>query len=66
MFSRAIQRQTRQTTRLFSTASKQLNHHGPSGPYSNLPFKVHNRRIPYAVPHTLFFGMYHDIKTNKF
>ncbi|KAK9378826.1 uncharacterized protein V2V93DRAFT_375151 [Kockiozyma suomiensis] len=30
-------------------------HHFPEGPYHNLPFKVHNRRIPFAIPYFLFF-----------
>ncbi|KAK7205330.1 hypothetical protein BZA70DRAFT_277855 [Myxozyma melibiosi] len=30
-------------------------HHWPEGPYNNLPFKVHNRRIPFFIPYTLFF-----------
>lgn len=32
---------------------------GPSGPYSNLPFKVHGRKyVPYWALHWGFFGTY--------
>lgn len=30
-------------------------HHYPEGPYSNLPFTVKGRRVPYAVPHVIFW-----------
>ncbi|ODV86638.1 hypothetical protein CANARDRAFT_196010 [[Candida] arabinofermentans NRRL YB-2248] len=46
-----------QPSRNFSTSLKRLADHYPEGPYSNLPFKVHNRRIPYAVPHFLYFAL---------
>ncbi|KAK9370625.1 hypothetical protein V1509DRAFT_616340 [Lipomyces kononenkoae] len=29
--------------------------HHPEGPYHNLPFKVHNRRIPFVIPFSIFF-----------
>ncbi|KAK9466074.1 hypothetical protein V1512DRAFT_264675 [Lipomyces arxii] len=29
--------------------------HHPEGPYHNLPFKVHNRKIPFIIPFSLFF-----------
>ncbi|KAK9373849.1 uncharacterized protein V1513DRAFT_447757 [Lipomyces chichibuensis] len=29
--------------------------HHPEGPYHNLPFKVHNRKIPFVIPFSLFF-----------
>ncbi|GMM28962.1 cytochrome c oxidase subunit VIII [Martiniozyma asiatica (nom. inval.)] len=45
----------RQQIRQFSRSAKQLSHHYPEGPYSNLPFHVKNRRIPYAIPHLLFW-----------
>ncbi|OBA16174.1 uncharacterized protein OGAPODRAFT_93190 [Ogataea polymorpha] len=58
MFARAIARESRQSTRQFSSSVAKLNgHHFPEGPYTNLPFKVHNRRIPYAIPHFLFFAI---------
>ncbi|KAG5363743.1 hypothetical protein CJU89_2926 [Yarrowia sp. B02] len=41
--------------RNFST-SKVRSVHYPEGPYHNLPFKVHNRKIPYAFLHFGFFA----------
>ncbi|ODQ70923.1 hypothetical protein LIPSTDRAFT_5671 [Lipomyces starkeyi NRRL Y-11557] len=29
--------------------------HHPEGPYHNLPFKVHNRKIPFVIPFSIFF-----------
>jgi cytochrome c oxidase subunit 7c len=52
MFARTIQRQS---LRQFSASTKQLSGHFPEGPYNNLPFKVKNRRVPYAVPHLIFW-----------
>lgn len=53
MFARSLQRQT---IRQFSASAKQLSGpHFPEGVYNNLPFKVKNRRIPYAVPHIIFW-----------
>ncbi|CAH2447801.1 Cytochrome c oxidase subunit 8 [Komagataella phaffii CBS 7435] len=44
--------------RMFSTSRVAASGaHGDVGPYSNLPFKVKNRRVPYAVPHFLFFAI---------
>ncbi|ODV73708.1 cytochrome c oxidase subunit VIII CYBJADRAFT_112484, partial [Cyberlindnera jadinii NRRL Y-1542] len=31
--------------------------HFKEGVYENIPFKVHNRKIPYAVIHFGFFGI---------
>jgi Cytochrome c oxidase subunit VIIc len=40
-------------------SSSVVRSHGPSGPYSNLPFKVHGRKyVPYWVLHFGFFGEY--------
>lgn len=52
MLARSLQRQT---VRQFSASTKQLSGHFPEGPYNNLPFKVKNRRVPYAVPHLIFW-----------
>ncbi|KAK9462900.1 uncharacterized protein V1516DRAFT_671435 [Lipomyces oligophaga] len=41
--------------RSFQTSQAVKSPHFPEGPYNNLPFKVHNRKIPFAVPFTLFF-----------
>lgn len=56
MFARAALRSTRaQPARQFSTSVTRRSHH--DGPYSNLPFAVHNRKIPYGVLHWGFFGL---------
>lgn len=53
MLARAFQRSS---VRQFSASAKQLSGpHFPEGVYNNLPFKVKNRRIPYAVPHLIFW-----------
>lgn len=53
MLARAFQRQS---IRQFSASTKALSGpHFPEGAYNNLPFKVKNRRIPYAVPHLIFW-----------
>lgn len=57
MFARTIQRQSRQSVRTFASTAKAFSGH-PEGAYNNLPFKVKNRRIPYAIPHIIFWGMY--------
>lgn len=41
-----------------SAIARSGGHHLPEGPYSNLPFKVHNRKIPYWAVHWTFFGTY--------
>ncbi|KAK9451641.1 uncharacterized protein V1518DRAFT_409134 [Limtongia smithiae] len=38
-----------------SQIAKAGGHHYPEGPYNNLPFKVHNRKIPFVIPFSLFF-----------
>ncbi|GMM34324.1 cytochrome c oxidase subunit VIII [Saccharomycopsis crataegensis] len=43
--------------RAFSTTTTRASGHYAEGPYSNLPFKVHNRKIPYAAIHFGFFGL---------
>lgn len=40
----------------FSTTLARQSGHFAEGPYSNLPFKVHNRKIPYAIIHFGFLG----------
>ncbi|KAK9457924.1 hypothetical protein V1511DRAFT_454291 [Dipodascopsis uninucleata] len=42
-------------TRGFSSSRVARSGHWPEGPYWNIPFKVHNRKIPLAIPYTLFF-----------
>ncbi|ODV95949.1 hypothetical protein PACTADRAFT_41184 [Pachysolen tannophilus NRRL Y-2460] len=58
MFSRIAQAPVKQLTtrRFLSSTSQKLSGHGDVGPYSNLPFKVKNRRVPYAIPHFIFFA----------
>ncbi|QPG76460.1 hypothetical protein FOA43_003849 [Brettanomyces nanus] len=55
MFARLFEKQAK---RAFSSSSKQMIHHPfKEGVYSNIPFKVHNRKIPYAIPHITFFAL---------
>lgn len=60
MLSRAAIRTTSLVSRRgFSSTSAAKNHyHWPEGPYANIPFKIHNRKIPYFFIHWAFFGMY--------
>ncbi len=45
------------TFRSFSTSSISKSHEVfREGVYSNLPFKVHNRKIPFAIPYFTFMG----------
>ncbi len=45
--------------RAFNTRSLVKAEHFDDGVYTNLPFKVHNRRfIPYWLVHFGFFGMF--------
>lgn len=54
MFARAALRPARvHQTRQFSSAVVRRSHH--DGPYSNLPFQVHNRRVPFSVLNWGFF-----------
>ncbi|CDK25735.1 unnamed protein product [Kuraishia capsulata CBS 1993] len=46
--------------RMFSSSRQAFSGHD-GGIYSNLPFKVKDRKIPYAVPHFAFFSMFHSI-----
>ncbi|ODQ45368.1 hypothetical protein PICMEDRAFT_17839 [Pichia membranifaciens NRRL Y-2026] len=53
MLARAFQRQA---VRQFSASTKKLSGpHFPEGAYNNLPFKVKNRKVPYAIPHLIFW-----------
>ncbi|VEU19888.1 DEKNAAC100745 [Brettanomyces naardenensis] len=56
MLSRLFQQQAK---RAFSSSTTKMvaHEHFKEGVYSNIPFKVHNRRIPYAVPHITFFAL---------
>lgn len=57
MFARSALRSSRAPARQFSTTISRAGHH-PDGPYSNLPFQVHNRKyIPFGVLHWGFFGL---------
>ncbi|CDR38665.1 CYFA0S02e04302g1_1 [Cyberlindnera fabianii] len=54
MFARQVARAT--ARRNFSASAKSAAHF-KEGVYENIPFKVHNRRIPFAVLHFSFFGL---------
>ncbi|CAR58007.1 uncharacterized protein GVI51_C02409 [Nakaseomyces glabratus] len=54
MFSQQVMRLS--TRRAFS-ASSIARVHFKEGVYSNLPFKIHNRKIPFALVHFGFFGV---------
>jgi len=58
MFARQVIRNTARSAakRSFHTSKAQAVHF-EEGVYSNLPFKVHNRRIPFAFLHFGFFGL---------
>lgn len=48
---------SRAARRTFTTSPARMSH-GPDGPYSNLPWKVHNRKyVPYWVLHFGFFAL---------
>ncbi|VUG18330.1 DEBR0S3_07932g1_1 [Brettanomyces bruxellensis] len=56
MFGRLMQFETKRF--MSSSAIRATPHyHFKDGIYSNIPFKVHNRRVPYAVPHIIFFSL---------
>ncbi|AET38755.1 cytochrome c oxidase subunit VIII Ecym_3262 [Eremothecium cymbalariae DBVPG len=42
--------------RAFSSSVRQQVHF-KEGPYSNIPVKIHNRKIPYAIIHFGFFTL---------
>jgi cytochrome c oxidase subunit 7c len=42
--------------RAFSSSVKNQVHF-KEGVYNNIPFKVHNRKIPYGLVHFSFFGL---------
>lgn len=43
----------------FSSSAIARSGHGPEGPYTNLPFKVHGRKyVPYWALHWGYFGKY--------
>lgn len=44
------------TRRAFSQTARSSGHFA-EGVYSNLPFKVHNRKIPFGIIHFGFFGV---------
>ncbi|CAH02074.1 Cox8 [Kluyveromyces lactis] len=54
MFSQVTRLATR---RAFSATSKQCGAHFKEGVYSNIPVKIHNRKIPYAFIHFGFFAL---------
>ena len=45
------------STRRAFTSAVRAAAHLEEGAYSNLPFKVHNRKIPYGVLHFGFFSV---------
>lgn len=52
-----IRNTARQTAKRSIHTSQVARVHFKEGVYENIPFKVHNRRIPYAVLHFSFFGL---------
>jgi cytochrome c oxidase subunit 7c len=52
-----LARQLAQTSKRTFTSSAKQAVHFKEGVYENIPFKVHNRKIPYAVLHFGFFGL---------
>lgn len=54
MFARQAQQVSR---RAFSSTSRVAGAHFKEGVYENIPFKVHNRKVPFAVLHFGFFGL---------
>lgn len=58
MFSRLFQRQAVRAQRNFSTSSAVRSIHFHDGLYTNIPFKVKGRKVPLAVPVSIYFGMY--------
>lgn len=51
------QQLSRITTRRAFVATARNAVHFKEGVYSNIPFKVHNRKIPYGVVHFGFFAV---------
>ncbi|KAL3231412.1 Cytochrome c oxidase subunit 8, mitochondrial [Nakaseomyces bracarensis] len=49
------QQLVRLSTRRAFSASSIARAHFKEGVYTNLPFKIHNRKIPYAIVHFGFF-----------
>ncbi|SCU97575.1 LAFA_0G12112g1_1 [Lachancea sp. 'fantastica'] len=43
--------------RAFSASSKQCGAHFKEGVYTNIPVKVHNRKIPFALIHFGWFTL---------
>ncbi|KAH3899945.1 probable Cytochrome c oxidase polypeptide VIII, mitochondrial [Saccharomycodes ludwigii] len=41
--------------RSFASTMKTQGVHFKDGVYTNIPFKVHNRKIPYAIVHFSYF-----------
>lgn len=54
---KSTRQSARQSARRSLHTSKSVGVHFKEGVYENIPFKVHNRRIPYAVLHFSFFGL---------
>ena len=54
MFSQVTRLATR---RAFSATAKQGGAHFKEGVYTNIPVKVHNRKIPYGIVHFGFFAL---------
>ncbi len=52
-----VRAQARQASKRAFSTTRSAGAHFEEGVYSNLPFKVHNRRIPFAVLHFAFFGL---------
>ncbi|CCH44806.1 Cytochrome c oxidase polypeptide VIII,mitochondrial [Wickerhamomyces ciferrii] len=58
MFARQLLRnQVKPMARRAFHTSKSQAVHFEEGVYTNIPFKVHNRKIPYAIVHFSFFGL---------
>lgn len=45
------------TRRAFSATTRQSGAHFKEGVYTNIPVKVHNRKIPFGVIHFGFFTL---------
>ncbi|ODQ67888.1 hypothetical protein NADFUDRAFT_68253 [Nadsonia fulvescens var. elongata DSM 6958] len=57
MLSRSVIRAAKPVSKRGFTSSAVRPAHFPEGPYNNLPFKVHNRKIPYPIVHWSFFAI---------
>ncbi|AAS52746.1 AER062Cp [Eremothecium gossypii ATCC 10895] len=52
-----FQQVTRLASRRAFSSTVRRQAHYEEGVYSNIPMKIHNRRIPYAVLHFGFFAL---------